>query len=91
MRKQNTPVAGRSPVARALTAGFDLAVGVGVFTFGGYWLDQRRGGGMRWTLWGALLGFLYVGYELWKVLRGLRDEEKRRAERSSAGPKARSS
>ncbi|HMP75822.1 MAG TPA: AtpZ/AtpI family protein [Kiritimatiellia bacterium] len=51
--------------------GMQLAVGMLVFTGGGYWLDQRRGGGVAFTLVGAGLGLFYVGYEIWKVVRSL--------------------
>jgi hypothetical protein len=69
-----------------LSLGFDLAVGFGLFTFGGYWLDRRRGGGMGWTLAGAGVGFLYCIYEVWKALKALeRDEERNRSGRNREG------
>jgi hypothetical protein len=72
-------------VGRALSLGFDLAVGVGLFTFGGYWLDQRRGGGQRWTLIGLGAGVLYAAYEFWKALRDLQDQDRREEGRKRAG------
>jgi hypothetical protein len=64
---------GRRPsgLRLAMTLGVDIAVGFGVLTLGGYWLDQRRGGGMGWTLAGAAAGFLYGAYEVWKTVRAL--------------------
>lgn len=67
-------------MGRALALGFDLAVGVGLFTFGGYWLDRRHGGGQRWTLIGLGAGVLYAAYEFWKVLRDLQERDRRGGE-----------
>lgn len=72
-------------VSRALTLGFDIAVGVGLFSFGGYWLDQRRGGGVGWTLAGMCIGLAYAGYEIWRALRAVEDADKARKAGGSAG------
>jgi hypothetical protein len=53
----------------ALGIGFTWAAAIALFTFGGYWLDRRMGGGVFWTVASALLGLLYCGYELWKLWR----------------------
>ena len=62
---------GGKGAGRALSIGFEFAVGIAVFTFGGYWLDQKAGGGQRWTLTGFGLGVLYAAYELWKAVQNL--------------------
>ena len=54
---------------RALGIGFTWAGAMALFTLGGHWLDGRTGGGVRWTIAGALLGLVYCGYELWKLWR----------------------
>jgi hypothetical protein len=55
----------------AVGLGLQLAVGLAVFAGGGFWLDQKRGGGVLFTLLGAGLGLFYCGYELWKLARGV--------------------
>ena len=59
----------------ALTLGFSMAVGMGVFAGLGWWLDRRRGSGVLWTTVGAGLGLLYIAYETWKVVREVNHEE----------------
>ena len=59
----------RSLYQHALGMGFTWAGAMALFTFGGHWLDGRTGGGVFWTVAGALLGLLYCGYELWKLWR----------------------
>ena len=62
-------------LAAAIGLGTQLAVGMAVFTGLGYWLDRRKGGdGLLFTLLGIGLGLFYGGYEVWKVLRLLKDE-----------------
>ena len=60
----------------AIMLGMNCAVGMAVFTFLGYWLDQRRGGGLLFTLIGMILGLVYGGYEVWKVICMLNDRAK---------------
>lgn len=64
--------------------GTNLAVGMALFTFLGYVLDQKRGGGVAFTLCGALVGIAYGAYEVWKTVQliNARDPEK------PAGPDA---
>lgn len=57
--------------------GFQLAVGMAVFTGIGYWIDRKRGGDVIFTLAGAALGLFYVGYELWKLSRRMSESEAR--------------
>ena len=54
-----------------VTVGLNLAVGMGVCVYGGYFLDQKTGGGQIWTLVGTGLGLFYCGYEIWKLLQEL--------------------
>ena len=51
------------------------AAGFAVFTWLGWWMDQRRGGGSAWTLGGIFMAFVYGGYEVWKVVRALNRED----------------
>ena len=59
----------RSELSQAVTLGLACAVGMAVFTFAGYWVDQKRGGGLFFTLTGMVLGLAYGAYEVWKVIR----------------------
>lgn len=76
---------GRSATGRAVAMGFELASGVGLFTFIGFWVDRRRGTAPFWTLAGAAVGLLYVAYAIWKLLRWL-DAECRAAAARRAAP-----
>lgn len=78
------PLSGdRRPVNSALTLGFSMAVGMGMFAGLGWWLDHRRGGGVLWTTVGAGLGLLYIAYETWKVVREVNAEDARKPPRVS--------
>ncbi|GEM_PF-1271055 len=57
-----------SDLSQAITLGLTFAVGVAVFSFGGFLLDQRRGGGILFTLIGIFLGLALGAYETWKVI-----------------------
>jgi F0F1-type ATP synthase assembly protein I len=59
----------RGELQRAVMLGMNLAVGMAVFSFLGYYLDQRRGGGLAFTVGGILLGLGYGAYEVWRVIR----------------------
>lgn len=52
-----------------LTLGIQMAVGMALFTWLGWWLDRSRGGGRAFTLCGMFLGLFYGFYEVWKVTR----------------------
>ena len=62
-------LAGRAGQASAL--GTNLVVGMGLFTFIGYYIDRKHGGGIFWTLVGMFLGLIYGAYEFWIVVRML--------------------
>lgn len=61
-------------LGRAITLGLTFAVGVAVFSFGGFLLDQRRGGGILFTLVGLLLGLALGAYETWRVIQMLNEK-----------------
>lgn len=54
---------------QAITLGTNIAVGMGLFTFAGYYADKKNGGGYLWTLCGMGLGLVYGAYEIWKVIK----------------------
>jgi hypothetical protein len=58
----------RSDVSQALTLGTTFAVGMAVFSFAGFKIDQRRGGGILFTLLGMFLGLAFGAYETWRVI-----------------------
>lgn len=60
---------GRWRAGEAISLGTNLAAGMAVFTFLGYYVDHKRGGGVACTLAGMGLGLLYGAYEVWKVVR----------------------
>lgn len=79
---------GRSEMGRAVMLGLNFGVGMAVFSFAGYYIDQWRGrGGMFFTVCGMLAGLGYGAYEVWVVIRML-NEEARRAMEKDAGPGA---
>jgi len=67
---------GRGAVGQALSLGTNLAAGMVIFSFIGYWIDRKTGGGVFWTICGMFLGLVYGGYEVWKVIRALNEESK---------------
>jgi hypothetical protein len=66
--RQN-PANDRRRLLPLINVGTTFAVAVALFAGGGYWLDQRRGGGILWTLVGAGLGLAYGAYEIWMMIR----------------------
>jgi hypothetical protein len=64
----------RQAAMAATGLGLNFAVAVALFSYLGHQLDQRRGGGRAWTLAGVLLGLLYGGYEVWKLVRSGSDK-----------------
>lgn len=62
----------RNELGRALMLGMNFAVGMAVFTFLGYYIDQKRGeGAIAFTIAGILAGLAYGAYEVWIVIRML--------------------
>lgn len=63
---------GRSEMGQAVMLGTQFAVGMAVFSFLGWFVDQKRGdGAILFTLLGMVAGLAYGGYEVWKVVRML--------------------
>lgn len=62
----------------AVALGTTMAVGMAVFAFAGHYVDSRRGGGVFWTLCGMFAGLAYGGYEVWKAVRLLDQDDRRR-------------
>lgn len=59
----------------AISLGYQLLAAMIVCVGGGYWLDQKRGGGHLWTLIGIGFAFVYGGYEVWKLVKQLEQED----------------
>ena len=59
-----------------------MVAGMALFTFLGYKLDCRFGGGRMWTLGGMFLGLAYGGYEVWKLIVQLQATAKQNEDRS---------
>lgn len=68
---------GRSDLGQAVMLGTNFAVGMAVFSFAGYWVDQKRGGGLLFTVSGMVLGLGYGAYEVWKVIRLLNEQARK--------------
>lgn len=78
------PPAERSELGRAVMLGLNFGVGMALFSFVGYYIDQRRGGGLFFTVSGMVIGLLYGAYEVWIVIR-LLNEQARKAMEKGAG------
>jgi hypothetical protein len=66
----------RDPLAAsAIALGTQLVVGMTAFSLLGWYIDRRRGGGLACTLAGIFLGLFYCGYEVWKVIRRIQEQE----------------
>ena len=71
-------------IGSAMALGTNLAAGMALFTFIGYWIDGKRGGGIFWTVCGMFMGLLYGAYEVWKVIRFMSEDSGGR--RDESGP-----
>jgi hypothetical protein len=67
----------RNELWQAVGLGTTLAVGMAGFSLIGYLIDRKRGGGVLFTLCGMVMGLLYGGYEVWKVVRILSQQDKK--------------
>lgn len=63
----------------AVSLGLNLTVGMVVFSGIGYFIDQKQGGGSVFTLGGMFLGLFYCGYEVWKLVRRMDEEQKNKS------------
>jgi F0F1-type ATP synthase assembly protein I len=70
------PPPSSSGLQGAVGLGYQLLAAMLIFVGGGYWLDQRRGGGTAFTLGGVALAFIYGVYEVWKLVRQIDREER---------------
>ncbi len=60
----------RGELNQALSLGMNFAVGMAVFSFIGFYIDQRRGDDrILFTIIGMVMGLAYGAYEVWKVIR----------------------
>ena len=67
----------RNEMGRALMLGMNFAVGMAVFSFLGYFIDQKRGdGAILFTVAGIVAGLTYGAYEVWIVIRMLNEQVK---------------
>lgn len=67
--------------------GSGFAVAVGVFGWLGHLWDERTGRAPLGVLLGVGLGFVYGGYELWKLVRMSERENPTGGEGKSTSPK----
>ncbi len=74
MWKQMSQNGNLGDLGRAISLGLTFAVGVAVFSFGGFLIDQRRGGGILFTVIGLILGLALGAYETWRVIELLNRE-----------------
>lgn len=66
-----------------VSIGFNMAVGMGLFTSVGYLIDQKTGGGQGWTLAGIFVGLFYCGYEVWKLVQRLNENNDKDTQRKA--------
>ncbi|MEJ7591462.1 MAG: hypothetical protein WKF77_07925 [Planctomycetaceae bacterium] len=77
-----------SQIAQAYRTAHEIlsaALGLGVLTGGGYWLDSKLGWTPALTICGACLGFVVAGVSLRVLLRRLDQESKKKKRKSSEG------
>lgn len=56
--------------------GLQLAAGIIVFFLLGYFIDQKRGEDkVAFTIAGMILGFCYGGYEIWRLLKRINEDD----------------
>ena len=62
-------------MGRAVMMGLNFAVGMALFAFAGWYIDQKRGdGAILFTVCGMVLGLAYGAYEVWVVIRLLNED-----------------
>lgn len=59
----------KGDLGQAVMLGTNFAVGMAIFSFLGFYADQKRGGGILFSIIGISLGLAYGAYEVWKVIR----------------------
>ena len=59
----------------AVSLGLNMVAGMIVFTAIGYWVDQKLpGDSSAATLTGMFMGLIYCGYEVWKLIRNMNNQ-----------------
>lgn len=66
---KDKPAGSARKYAAGVSLGWNMAVGMAVFTLIGYIIDQKIGSDQFWTLIGIFMGLFYCGYEVWKLVR----------------------
>ena len=58
----------KNGLQKAIGASYSVLGALGLFGFGGYWLDQQRGNDFFWLIIGLLVGVVIGLYELSKYV-----------------------
>ena len=75
MNEQDNEKNSNRPIP-AVSLGLNMAAGMIVFTAIGYWVDQKLpGNGSAATLTGMFMGLIYCGYEVWKLIRNMNNQD----------------
>ncbi|MGA0333871.1 MAG: AtpZ/AtpI family protein [Kiritimatiellia bacterium] len=82
-RKTVESTQGMSP---AILLGSSFALAMGIFAWLGHRWDEKTGRAPLGVLCGVSLGFLYGGYEVWKVIRLESGEGKKAAKQTPKEP-----
>ena len=53
----------------AMGIGTSAATAFGLLSYGGYYLDEKYQTKPLWLLVGILLAFIWIFYEVWKIVR----------------------
>jgi len=75
---------GRRSSQAAIGLGYQFIAAIMIFVGCGYYADAKSGGGHTFTLIGVGLTFLYGGYEVWKLVR-MMDQENRESSSNPPG------
>jgi len=67
---------GRHSSQAAIGLGYQFIAAIIIFVGCGYYADAKTGGGHVYTLIGVALTFIYGGYEVWKLVRMMEQENK---------------
>jgi len=66
----------RKPINNpALSFGTNFAGGMGLLCGLGWWADKKYDSSPKWLLVGAVIGFIFGAYELWKVIVWLQKKD----------------
>ena len=59
----------------AVSLSYNIAAGLIVCPLGGFWIGKKFGRPDAGTLIGLALGFIYCGYEVWKTVRAIEEND----------------